>query len=242
VGAYCRPDNALGVDAYYWDAQNRGRFLESDALSSSIVIAQCYAFRKELLKAFPDDVVADDIYVAFLANARGFRTVYSRFAKALETRNPTSFTQFLPHKFRKGNAFLRESLRFLYCLPEMPGFFKMVFITRIAQQLFLTWAILWWTLIAGALITAFRFDVVFFGGMFLFLLFALASRCFASVKLPDEPRHFSFGTVIRGYFLTIMILLTTGLSYPFFRQGSSYSRIGRASESDHREPKGCSGP
>jgi hypothetical protein len=177
------------------------------------------------LQRFPDDVVADDIYVAFLANTLGFRTIYSRQAIALETRNPRDYSQFVPHKFRKSNAFLRESLRFLYRLPEMKGLFKVIFVTRIAQQLLLPWAILWWILIAGALITVFRYDVVFFGATFLFILFFLTSRCFAGVKLNGRSTHFSFATMVRGYVLTLAILLTTGLTYPFFRQGSSYRRI-----------------
>jgi len=225
VGAYCCPDDSLGVETYYWDSQNRGRLLENDAGTSSIVIAQCYAFRQGLLQRFPDDVVADDIYVAFLANTLGFRTIYSRQAIALETRNPRDYSQFVPHKFRKSNAFLRESLRFLYRLPEMKGLFKVIFVTRIAQQLLLPWAILWWILIAGALITVFRYDVVFFGATFLFILFFLTSRCFAGVKLNGRSTHFSFATMVRGYVLTLAILLTTGLTYPFFRQGSSYRRI-----------------
>ena len=225
VGAYCRPADTLEVEKYYWDAQNKGRFLESDAGSSSIVIAQCYAFRRELLKAFPEDVVADDIYLSFLANTQGYKTVYSRHATAIETRSPQSYAQFLPHKFRKSNAFLRESLRFLYCLPEMKPFFKMLLLTRTAQQLLLPWAGLWWVLLAGALLTLFRYDVVAFGAIFLALLLLLTNRVFAWVKLPDGPRHYSLATIIKGYILTNLIMLTTGLSYPFFRQGITYTRI-----------------
>ena len=237
VGAYCCPADALEVEKYYWAAQNKGRFLESDARTSSIVIAQCYAFRRELLKAFPEDVVADDIYVAFLANTLGFRTVYSRHAMAVETRGPHSYAEFLPHKFRKSNAFLRESLRFLYRLPEMEPFCKMMFITRTAQQLLLPWALLLWILIAGVLLTLFRFDVVIFGAVFLVLLLMLTNLVFAWVKLPDGSRRYSIVTVVKGYILTNMIMLATGLSYPFFRQGSSYARLGAmaACEADEAE-------
>jgi hypothetical protein len=59
----------------------------------------------------------------------------------------------------------------------------------------------------------------------LFILFFLTSRCFAGVKLNGRSAHFSFATMVKGYVLTLTILLTTGLSYPFFRQGSSYRRI-----------------
>lgn len=228
VGAYCRPgDDAMLVEKYYWDAQNKTRFMETDARTSSIVIAQCYGFRRELLKAFPDDVVADDVYVAFFANTERHLTVYSRKAIAVETRSPDAYSEFLPHKFRKSNAFLRESLRFSYRLPEMGPFCKIMFATRVTQQLLLPWTALLWLLVAGVLLTMFRFDVVALGAGFLFLLLLATNRVFASVKLPDGPRRYSVLTVINGYILTNIIMLATALSYPFFRQGSSYTRVGR---------------
>lgn len=225
VGAYCRPAHGLEIEQYYWDSQNKGRLLESDAHTASIVIAQCYAFRRELLTAFPDDVVADDIYVAFLANTLGYRTIYSRHATAVETRTPENISQFLPHKFRKSNAFLRESLRFVYRLPEMSPFCKMMLTTRVVQQLLLPWALIFWILIAGVLLTLFRFDVVIFGALFLILLLLLTNRVFAWTSLPEGARRYSLATVLIGYLLTTLIMLTTGVSYPFFRQGSSYARL-----------------
>lgn len=225
VGAYCRPEGALKVEQYYWDSQNKGRFLETEARTSSIVVAQCYAFRRELVKAFPEDVVADDIYVAFLAHSLGFRAVYSRYATAIETRGPKNHAEFLRHKFRKGNAFLRESLRFIYRLPEMEFFCKTMLITRTAQQLLLPWAALWWVLLAGVLLTLFRYDVVAFGAAFLVLLLIVANRVVAQVKLPEGSRRHSILTIVRGYLFMNAVVLITGLTYPFFRQGSSYARL-----------------
>ncbi len=237
VGAYCQPDiNTLDIEKYYWNSQNKGRFLESDASSSSIVIAQCYAFRRELLKEFPADVVADDIYIAFLANSLGYRVIYSRHASAIETRAPQSYEEFLPHKFRKSNAFLRESLRFLYLLPEMSPFCKMMLLTRTAQQLFLPWALLLWIVIAGALLTLFRFDIVFLSTVGLVLLFIVTSRVIASVKLPEPAHHYPLITIIKGYTLTMLIMLATGISYPLFRQGSSYARLNRDYDGCEKTP------
>lgn len=235
VGAYSRPAQHYKVDRYYWDTQNKARFLESDGFTSSIVVAPCYAFRRELLDRFPSDVVADDIYVAFLANTRGYTSVYSRKALALELRTPRTLAEFVPHKYRKSNAFLRESLRFLYRLPEMGTLFKVIFLTRVAQQLLLPWMILWWVLLAGALCTLFRIDVVFFGTAFLVILLAMANRVFASVELPDGKQAFAFTTALKGFTLATSVLLATGLSYPFFRQGSSYPRF-TSIRSDGGEP------
>ncbi len=225
VGAYCRPAHTLAIESYYWDGQNKGRFLESNCHTTSIVIAECYAFRRELLTAFPDDVIADDIYVAFLANTLGYRTIYSQHARAVETRSPQRYEQFLAHKFRKSNAFLRESLRFLYRLPEMSPFCKTMHITHTAQQFLLPWALLFWVLVAGVLLSLFRFDVVIFGVILLMALLLMTSTVFGLVPLPDGPRRYSFFTIVSGYFLTTLIMLMTGISYPFFQQGSTYARL-----------------
>src|SRR3989339_259471 len=225
VGAYCYPADTINVEKYYWSAQNRFRLIETDARSSSIVIAQCYAFRKKLLKAFPDDVIADDIYIAFLANSFKKRTIYSRYAKAIETRVPKNYSEFIPHKFRKSNAFLRESLRFLYKLPEMGNFCKVMLLTRIAQQLLLPCTLLFWFLLAGTLMTLFRFNLVFFSIIFLIALLILTSRIFSTVILPEENYKPSIKTIIEGYAVTNLILIATSVSYLFYRQESSYSRI-----------------
>lgn len=236
VGAYTRPSDAIEIEKYYWSSQNKGRFLESDAASSSIVIAQCYAFRRGFLRAFPEDVVADDIYIAFLAHARGARVIYSHYIAARETRCPKTYAEFMPHKFRKSNAFLRESLRFLYLLPEMNIFCKMMFITRVFQQLMLPWALLFWVLLAGALLTIFRYDIVIITFIVLAILFILTSKIFTSIKLPEERQEYSLLTVVKGYFLALAVMLATGISYPFFKQGSVYSRIkDKLSESQEQE-------
>lgn len=233
VGAYCRPtDQAYHIDRYYWDAQNKTRFLECRAANASIVVAPCYAYRRSLLTAFPDDVVADDLYVAFLCNARNGRVVYSRHVRAVEVRNPRDLGEFLPHKFRKSNAFLRESLRFLYCLPEMRPMVRLVFLTRIGQQLLFPWALAWWLGIAGSLLTLDpvpRYDVVAMSAGLLAALGLLVSRAFRSILLPDDDRHrHSLNTMVRGWILTTLVLLVTGLSYPFYRQDSSYARLRRS--------------
>jgi hypothetical protein len=119
----------------------------------------------------------------------------------------------------------------------MGTLFKVILLTRTAQQLLLPWMLLWWILITGALLTLFRLDVVFFGTVFLVALLALGSRIFASVKLPASQPRYSLVTLIKGWVLTLSILLATGFSYPFFRQGSSYSRFASASPVVDQAPK-----
>jgi len=226
VGACCRPADAIPIELHYWQTQNKGRFLESNAGASPIAIAQCYAYRKELLDAFPEDVVADDIYVALLASALGRRSIYSRKANAVETRGPKDTFEFLSHKLRKSNAFLRETLRFAYRLPEMKTLPKVMLLTRISQQLLLPWVMVFWALTAGALLTMspFRLDLVLFGVIFQLILLVVSRTIFQSVKTDDEESY-ALGTIVTGYLLTNVILLTTALTYPYLQQDSSYSRL-----------------
>jgi poly-beta-1,6-N-acetyl-D-glucosamine synthase len=227
VGAYSHAPTAIWRDRCFWDSQNRGRLIESDAFSSSIVIATCYAFRQELLGEFPEDVVADDVYTGFLCNTLGHRVVYSRAAIVEELRGPGHISEFISHKFRKNNAFLRESLRFLYRLPEMSGFCKLMTLTRIGQQLLLPWATGLWSLIALTLLTLGRLDLLVVSVASLALTIMIASQAFQSVDVPKGTAA-RFGMHKQGHMFleTLFILLATGLSYPFFRQNSSFSRLG----------------
>jgi hypothetical protein len=142
----------------------------------------------------------------------------------VETRGPQSVSEFLAHKLRKSNAFLRETLRFAYRLPDMSPLCKVMLLTRISQQLLLPWVMIFWLLVAAALLTLFRLDIVAYGAAFLLLLLLVSKAIFQSVRLPDEERYAPW-TVVAGYVLTNVILLATALSYPFLKQDSSYSRL-----------------
>lgn len=227
VGAASVPSAGLPMDRFYWLSQNKGRFIESEAWGVSIVVAVGYAFRRDLLTAFPEDVVADDIYVAFAAISRGFESLYVRDVTAFESRGPGSLSELVAHKYRKANAFLRESLRFVYRLPEMPLPARLMLLTRIAQQLLLPWAVLLWGLLLGTLATLFRFDIVIIDLVVVGLVFAATSLMFAGVPVPEgHERRVGLLDKIQVYVFTLSILLLTGATYPFFRQGSSYARVG----------------
>jgi biofilm PGA synthesis N-glycosyltransferase PgaC len=227
VGAYSRPSDAMPLDVYYWDAQNKGRLLEARAGSASIAIACCYAFRRELLREFPEDVVADDVYIALIAHANGLLVGASERARVHELRGPSSVSEFLPHKFRKSNAYLREMLRFLYRTPDFGSLQKVIFFSRLAQQVLLPWALAWWVTLALALLTLSRWDVVSLATALLFISFVTTSRIFAMTKLPDAQRSASLFVVAQAYVLTNLLLMATGLTYPFYRQTSSYARVGQ---------------
>lgn len=232
VGAYSRPTGTIWRDVCFWDSQNRGRLIESDANGSSIVIATCYAFRRELMRQFPADVVADDVYVAFLAHSLGRRVVYSRAALVTEVRGPRGIAEFLSHKFRKNNAFLRESLRFIYRLPDMTGLCKLMMLTRTAQQLLLPWCVGIWSMLALTLLTLGRIDILLMATATLLLSLLIARQAFQTIEVPAGTRQ-RFGLHKYGvvFFETMCVLFAAALSYPYFRQNSSYARVGRREES-----------
>ena len=181
--------------------------------------------------------MADDVYVGFLANSLGHRVVYSRQAMVDERRAPSGISEFLSHKFRKNNAFLRESLRFLYRLPEMTGACKMMMLTRIAQQLLLPCALTIWSILSLTLLTLGRLDLFTISAAFVALSLMIARQAFQSVDVPDVSRErfglLKYGTV---FFETMCVLFAAALSYAFYRQDSCYSRLGSTSSSDVDDP------
>lgn len=230
VGAYCCPaHNALKLEQYHWNSNNKARLVESRAESSSIVVAPCYGFRKELIKSYPEDLIADDIYLAFLSICNGKKTIYCDDTLVHEERVPQNLNEFIPHKFRKANAFLRTSLRFLYRLPDMSPLFKIIFVTRIFQQLFLPWILLLWGILLGSLITipqSQRYDIAAIGVAWIILNFLFCALIYRFIKLPNLKKEpYSIITIVFGLFMTMFILLITGISYPFYRPTSVYKRV-----------------
>jgi hypothetical protein len=174
-------------------------------------------------------LIADDIYVAFLSCCNDKKTIYCSEAAVIEERTPQSIRDFLPHKFRKANAFLRTSLRFIYRLPDMSPLFKIIFITRIFQQLFLPWLLILWVILAGSLVTLRpfpRYDVVIAGILWIFINFITCGMIYRFIKLPGIDRKtYGFFTMVAGLCLTMFILVATGISYPFHKPSAVYKRI-----------------
>ena len=226
VGAFCYPGKALDIEHYYWFVQNIGRLLETRAHTSSMVIAQCYAFRKGLLNAFPEDVAADDVYIALLANTLGWEVIYSRYAIASETRAPQDYAEFFLHKLRKSHNVLREFIRFSRRILDMDNYFKICFMTRFAQQLILPWICILWLLMSGILVAFMRFEIVILSILFLAALFILARQVMSRIELPGSTRKYSITSALEGCVAMSIVMLCTALYYPFHSHGSDYRRIG----------------
>ena len=217
------------MEDYFWRDQNIIRSLESKIYTSSIVVAPCYAFRSSLLEQFPKDCVADDIYISFKANTENYYTKYIAEALGKEIRTPNDLGEFFIHKFRKGNAFLIELFRFFYLLPHMTSWWKIIYITKFFQLAIMPWVLPFFILstISLTLSGDNLFQISFFGilafivsFMTTFLLLKRERKKYyknsESFKLPN----------INLFILSNIILIIVGLSFPFYKQNSSYSKIG----------------
>ncbi len=226
VGAYTSPRGGLAVERCFWAAQNRVRLLESRISHVSLVVACCYAFRRSLLSAFPHDIIADDVYVAALANTLGYHTTYCKKALVEELRTPSTLPEFFRHKFRKSNAVLRELLRFSYCLPEIRTRWKCILATRIVQQLLLPWATALWLMFTATLANMGQADVPCLGAAVLLIALLATRKATMSVELPGEAERFGPVTIVLAYAYTMAVLCATALTYLSFRQSSCYPRLG----------------
>jgi cellulose synthase/poly-beta-1,6-N-acetylglucosamine synthase-like glycosyltransferase len=126
------------IDKTYWCVANLIRSFESWYESASHVIATGYAFKRSLLKSFPTDVIADDVYIALYCVTSGYKVKIARTDSAYEKRGVRTLLAFIRHKTRKGNAVLRELLRFLYLTQSMPLRFKLIYLVRLIQFTILT--------------------------------------------------------------------------------------------------------
>ena len=90
VGTYVMPGTDYKIDNLFWRTQNMMRHMESIYMHCPVVSGACYAFRRTLVMSLPEDVWADDIYIPFLVNSKGFYSVYSHNIIVKEKRSPAT--------------------------------------------------------------------------------------------------------------------------------------------------------
>lgn len=228
VGANISPKNSISIEEDYWRNQNILRIIEGKVYTSSIVVAPCYGFRASLMDKFPEDCVADDIYTAFKANTEGYIVKYIESAGGIELRCPMSFSDFFRHKFRKGNAFLIEALRFLYLLSSMSGLWKVIFLTKVLQLAVIPWVLPYFLLSTISMILSGwgLFQVAVFGLLFLFITFVSTSFFMRRLrsKFQYDPTS-KQSPILLTFAITNLIMILVGLSFPFYRQTDSYKKI-----------------
>jgi len=110
VGTPVRPAGAHPIERAHWQISNCIRRLEAAVGLGSLLMAPCYLFRRALVPAFPDDVVADDVHVALAVAAAGWRVGLVPVT-VRELRTPRSLPELVWHKQRKLAAYWRELLR-----------------------------------------------------------------------------------------------------------------------------------
>jgi cellulose synthase/poly-beta-1,6-N-acetylglucosamine synthase-like glycosyltransferase len=227
VGANISPRSFLPLEEDHWRSHNLLRILESNFYTSSIVVAPCYAYKSSLIECFPQDCVADDIFIAFKANTEGYLTKYIESARGIEVRSPASFGEFFCHKFRKGNAYLIEIFRFLYRLPYMPRYWKIIYLTKFLQLAVIPWVLPYFLLstISIALSSKELLQFSLFSLILLFASFLLTSFLFSRGKNKYLERKSTKGSTPLYFIVNNIILILIGLSYPFYRQTSSYQKI-----------------
>ncbi len=191
-------------------------------------MAVAYSFRRELFGRFPEDVIADDVYTAFVANTRGRQSLYAAGVRATELRSGHDRRGMLLHKLRKLNANMRELKRFLPALGEMRPPWRMIFATKVLQSwlaapCLLLLALLLLLSLPGLTVAA----LIFWGGALagLAVLHGLAEREL-NRAVPDEETASPAGRRRISYGLLFLAILVGGFfRYFFVRQSSSYRRV-----------------
>ena len=226
VGAFVTPLAAPPPEIAYWNSQNRIRILESCAHSSSIVTAPCYSFRNGMIKKFPQDTIADDIFISFQANIKGYKTLYLSDAIVYEKRNPHKIWELIKHKFRKGNAFLKELFRFLPKINQMNMKWFIIYSNKFLQFFIIPWLLILFTVLTVYLLLKKEYSIILLlsalGMVSLFITHNILMR----VKIPKTKMESN------SIFLTLVpflgynaLLLLVALSYPFFKQTTIYRKV-----------------
>lgn len=220
VGAYVIPRTKYKNDILFWNVQNKMRFMESMYGHTPVVVGICYAFRRKILDKLPEDVWADDIYIPFLANFKGFNTIYTPNIIAEEMRSPINLKDFLMHKVRKTEDNIRELLRFLPEIFHMKLHWLVIYLTRFTQILVLPIFIY-----PFLLLLMYQKPNILIAGAVLFIISGLLQfYIFPKISFRKEP--LSLLEIIKVFFITDFILLTAVIKYLFFKKRIHYSKIG----------------
>jgi cellulose synthase/poly-beta-1,6-N-acetylglucosamine synthase-like glycosyltransferase len=234
VGGYVMPAHSSHLEREYWKLQNQARVLEAKAGSASIVVGACYAFRKGLFEKFPENVVADDIYVAFQAASKGKRVVYSPAVKVYELRSARTIGEFVRHKFRKSNAYMLELLRFLPGVFKMPRRWGFIYLNKVLQLLLIPWIVVAFVALMFILVTRYEYETSVLLFILAFSSLFLTNKVLLRIKgAGEEPASVWLGAY--AFFISNLVLIGAGLAFPFWRQKSEYFKIGEVARQSDRQ-------
>lgn len=213
----------------YWVLNNKLKFLETAVDSVHCLIATCYGFKKGLIKQFPVDVIADDLYTALKIREMGYKAIYTPDAVVYETRTPKTMTMMIKHKFRKALAYIREFRRFKHKLIGYSAFGTVIYPTKLLQ--FFVVPIL--TLLFAILSLYFLFN-----GFLMWVLapltimgffMALNSPIFSRIYHPPIKSSKNRIRMLIHQILAIVVsnitLIAALMLYPIKQRSSKYERI-----------------
>lgn len=222
VGGFVKPVTELNWERAHWEQQNQLRLIESDRLSASVVVAACYAFRRDLVDCFPGDVVADDVYVPMNASVQKFRTIYTDSILVHETRAANTTLQLIKHKFRKINANLKESKRFIGSLSGMVFPWNVIYFTRLLQLFLMPWLLVLYTLMFIFNLREMVMHVI------IQFIISCISFWFLNRTIKKEFKFKTESSAISNISVALLmnfLLIISHIVYPFYRQSSSYQKI-----------------
>ena len=217
VGTTIVPHHPHPLDHLHWRVSNWVRRTERrSGGTSGLVGAPCYLFRRDLIAAFPEDVIADDVHVVCRAATQGATTAIIQ-SNVTELRVAPTTSRWFQHKVRRTLGYLREVFRFAPGLIRVPAPMRAVLLWR---SFALTIAPA--TALVGALLLTSAVGLPFLA--FAALLLTSAGR----VRRPPASAG-PLGNALVGAALPVWIILITCTAlvlYPFVRQSASYSRLG----------------
>lgn len=215
VGIKTIPQSTISEETYFWEQQNRVRLAESIYHAPMYIIAVCYGFRRDLLQHFPDDVIADDIYISFLAIQKGLRTLYTDQATARELRCPSTLKALFLHKTRKTNAFLIEVKRFFWTFLHSTFRWKLIFYTKAAQITLGPLLLIALSFILFYVVFTSRTGILPFLSLLLLMFTYLFIRPAAVKGIWNKLKAFIFVHIVVVYCV---------ITFPFYKQTSNYSK------------------
>lgn len=231
VGGWVTPppgrDLVAQAEQAYWDKLNRLRYAEMVAYSASIVVAPFYAFFRSSIGEFPEDCIADDVYVAFASHTRDRRVVYAPDIPVVELRQPRGLPELYRHKRRKTHAYALELLRVAHKLPVMGKRLKFFYAHKLFEFFYLPWAALALALFTLHLLYLGHVLVVTttYGCLFTSILLASLSMTPPPGRTRGGLRVESIASSAVTFTVMFVVLMANFFLFPFRRQDSTYARL-----------------
>ncbi len=222
VGGYVVPLSKYKFDLLFWQSQNTMRILESRYGFCSVSSGAFYSFRRDIIdKQIPANVWAEDIYLPFFINTKGFRSLYAQDIKVQEIRSPGNFKDLIITKVRKAKDNMRELFRFLPLIVKMKYQWLIVFLTRFVQVVLSP-------LICLTMLVMLILNIELFKFFTLFLVFVICASFLQFNflrKLSLEKAKISPFSLMKIFFITNIVLFLALISL-IFKNKKHYVKVG----------------